>query len=92
MKRESKGVKMVKHEMRFFIDCIGSGFYTTQESWEEGLTRIYGFSQGVISMNEKSFDDIATLWEDFRCNMYILMGIYKPDSWKRIDGVFEERI
>lgn len=92
MPREKKAVRIAKREMRNFVMNYAEGRYPEWKFVDRALTRIFGFTQGIIAMNEKEYDEVSNLWEMFRTNIYVWEGIYKASAWSRIDGVFEQRL
>ena len=92
MARETKAVRVAKREMRNFVMNYAEGRYPEWKLVDRAMTRIFGFTQGIIAINEKSYDEIADLWERFRANIYVWEGIYKASAWSSIDGVFEQRL
>lgn len=92
MAREKKAIREVKREMRNFIMNYVEGRYPDWKFVQNALTRIYGFTQGIIVMDESAYIEVSNLWEKFRSNIYVWEGVYQEWAWSRIDGVFEQRL
>ena len=92
MAREKKAVRTVKREMRNFVMNYAEGRYPEWKLVQNALTRIFGFTQGIIAMDDDAYIDVSNLWERFRTNIYVWEGIYKTSAWSRIEGVFEQRL
>lgn len=82
----------VKAEMRFAVN-FNNFINSDSDRFTRTMDRLFGFVQGISSIcSEPVQDKVSQLWDDFRTDVYILRGVYKPEFWKRIPDVFESKL